>query len=96
MPKARIDRDISLDEAESILTRELSPTYQVKRSSQGFTVKRSGLLWANVRASYTDGGTTFTVHGGGVILNRIYAEMGLARKVAQVLNRSLGSAARTG
>lgn len=64
------------------------PRYQVRRSSQGLTVKRGGLLWANVRATHADGGTTFKVHGGGLILNRLYSEVALAGKISEALDRS--------
>jgi hypothetical protein len=89
MPTAHIDREVSLDEAETVLARELGPAYQVRRSSQGLTVKRGGLLWANVRATHADGGTTFKVHGGGLILNRLYSEVALAGKISEALDRSL-------
>jgi hypothetical protein len=91
MPTAHIDRDVSIAEAETVLTRELGPAYQVRRTSNGLTVKRGGLLWANVRATQADGGTTFRVHGGGLILNRLYSEVALARKVSDALSRSLSS-----
>ena len=58
MPTAHINREVSLDEAENVLARELGPAYRVSRSPQGLTVKRGDLLWANVRASHAKGGTT--------------------------------------
>lgn len=94
MPATHINRQVSLDEAESALTRELGADYKVTHRSYGspaLTVKRNGLLWATVTASQSDGGTTFKVHGGGVILNRLLAEVGLARKVNATLNRALSS-----
>ena len=94
MPVTHISRQVSFDEAEAALTRELGPGYKVTRRSYGspaLTVKRNGLLWATVTASPSNGGTTFNVHGGGVIINRLIAEFGLARKVNDTLNRSLSA-----
>lgn len=92
MPATHVNRQVTLDEAETALTRGLGPDYKVTRRSFGspaLTVKRNGLLWATVTASPSNGGTTLKVHGGGVIINRLIAELGLARKVNATLNRSL-------
>jgi hypothetical protein len=96
MPTTHIDRDVTLEEAERVLSRELGPGYEIRRKtgSSGLTVKRNRLLWANVHSSPTNGGTTFSVHGGGLILNRLYSEVALARKVAAAIDRSLSTSTR--
>lgn len=99
MPATHVGRQVTLDEAEAALSRELGPDYKVTRRSfgaPGLTVKRNGLLWVTVTESQSNGGTTFKVHGGGVIINRLVAELGLARKVNDTLHRSFSSSPSPG
>jgi len=93
MPTTKVSREVSLDEAESALSSALGPGYQVRRKTAStLVVRRNGLVGAAVRMSSAGGTTTFKVSGTGLILNRVYNQLSIARRVGDVLERSVTGA----
>ncbi len=95
MPSVTIDRTVSLENAAAALQEQFGGDYTVTPSRSGSTEKivvRRSLAIANVHLSRTGETTTFRVHGGGVIINRIINQFGIARRVAKAIEDAFGSA----
>jgi len=94
MPTTRVNREVSLDEAEQALSSALGPRYQVRRKTASTLVaRRNGLVGAAVRMSSAGGTTTFKVSGTGLIFNRLYNQFSVARQVSDALGRALTNTA---
>lgn len=88
MPTTRVDREVSLEEAESVLSEALGAAYHVSRKPpSSLVVRRNGLVGATVRVGWTGGTTTFKVSGTGLILARVANSLGIARRVRDALDR---------
>ena len=94
MPSATIPRAITPQQAADALKAQLGDRYTVTpRGDKSLAVKHAGTLaFATVHLNRDGNGTTFRVHGSGLIINRIVNEFGLARTVTEALKESLGSA----
>jgi len=97
MPTVTVRREISLDQAAKSLQDQLGNRYHVTQHAGGaapsLTVKHSALSWANVRLTGTGDATTFHVHGGGLIVNRLINEFGISRRVAGAIEDEFGASA---
>lgn len=95
MSEIRVDREVTTEEARSALARELPAAYQVSvkaGSSSALLVRRSGMVSATVHLSSADGGTSFRVSGGGLILLRAINHFLIAREVQEALHDSFAAA----
>ncbi|HTW10796.1 MAG TPA: hypothetical protein VME46_25075 [Acidimicrobiales bacterium] len=92
MPSVTVDRPVTLDQATEALRAQLDNRYTVTPRGGGrretIGVKHA-LELANVRLVHDGGSTTFRVRGGGLIINRVVNELGIARKVRAALRDSL-------
>ncbi len=82
---------MTLEGATDSIKRALGETYSVtpRRHGAKETIQvRHALAIANVRVDHQANSTTFRVHGGGVIVNRVVNEFGLARRVAGAIRGS--------
>ncbi len=92
MPTLQVNRQVGLEEARNFLSQELGPTYQVRSGSDStLVVRRAGIFWATVRASWAGGATTFKVSGGGLIAGRLVSSLLIARPVRDALGRAFAS-----
>jgi hypothetical protein len=98
MPRVTIDRSVSLEDAAAALQEQFGGDYTVTPSRSGSKEKivvRRSLAIANVHLARTGETTTFRVRGGGVIINRIINQFGIARRVTTAIGDAFGSATRT-
>ncbi len=94
MSSITVDRRVTLEEASNALKDELGDEYEVKSARKGDkeTIRVSHALeMATVHLMPKGEVTTFKVHGGGIIINRIVNEFGLSRKVCKAIGNSVGS-----
>ncbi len=94
MSSITIDRRVTLEEATNALKDELGDKYEVKsaRKADQETIRVSHALeMATVHLVPKGEATTFKVHGGGLIVNRIVNEFGLSRKVCKAVGNGLAS-----
>jgi hypothetical protein len=90
MPTATISRAVTPREAADALQEQLGSGYQVTPHGSGsLTVKHGPLAFATVRLHQDGSATTFHAHGGGLIINRIINEFGIARTVTTAIKESL-------
>jgi len=92
-----INREVTIDDVESTLANTLGPSYHIranKTDPSKLTVTHN-VLRATVRAQPEGGGTTFKVHGSGIILWRIPNELLLAHKVEDALRRGFNATGAT-
>jgi hypothetical protein len=92
MPSVTVGRPVTLDQATEALRAQLDNRYSVtpRRGGRGETIGvKHALELANVRLVHNSDFTTFRVHGGGLIINRVVNELGIARKVRATLRDSL-------
>jgi len=94
MPSTTIPRAVTPQEAADALRDRLGSGYQVTTRTRALTVKHGPLAFATVRLSRDPGATTFRVHGGGLIVNRIVNEFGIARTVTGAIREGLGKEAQ--
>jgi len=93
MPTATISRAITSDEAADALQERLGDGYKVTRRGSGsLSVHHGPLAFATVSLGRDGDATTFHVHGGGLIVGRIFNEFGIARTVTGAIKDSFGSA----
>ncbi|HEX3946470.1 MAG TPA: hypothetical protein VHW47_02140 [Acidimicrobiales bacterium] len=94
MPSVTITRTgVTKEDAATALQAQLGSRYTVipKDGSQDhLSVKQSTMVFASVRMASEPGGTTFHVHGGGLIIGRIINELTIARKVAAAIKAAPG------
>ncbi|PWI45070.1 hypothetical protein [Streptomyces sp. ICBB 8177] len=92
MPNVTVPGSVTSDNAEAVLQRELDNRFIVEpreSSPDKFKVKLSSLSYATVRRDEHETDTTFHVHGGGILIGRLFNEFGVARDVAKALKRGL-------
>ena len=86
MPSVTVSRPVTVPEAVGEVQGSLGDHYRVTpRGHERFSVKGSPVSLANVRVIRDREATTFRVHGGGLIVNRVVNEFGIARKVARAI-----------
>ncbi|MGO8959487.1 MAG: hypothetical protein ACLQFR_19295 [Streptosporangiaceae bacterium] len=91
MPSTTISRAIAPQDAANALKEQLGSGYQVTPHGSGsLTVKHGPLAFATVHLAQDGNRTTFRVHGGGLIINRVINEFGIARTVTSALNKTYG------
>jgi len=94
MSAITIDRKVTLEEATKALQDELGDKYTVSPARNGDKEKirvSHALEMATVHLAPKGETTTFKVHGGGIIINRIVNEFGFSRRVCKALGASVGS-----
>lgn len=89
----QIKKAVGVPEIERALGDELGPTYKVKATSETtLRVYRNPVIWAKVHVTWSDGGTTFRVRPGGVLLVLLLNSLYTAPKVRGALDRALAKA----
>ena len=90
MPKVRVPRkNVTPGEVVTVVSRRLGPGSQVHRNGdRRVTVRKNGLMYANISITDQPGASVFGVHGGGLIFLRVVNTFGTARRVADALRRS--------
>jgi hypothetical protein len=92
MPSAAIHKAITPQEAADALQKQLGDRYQVTvHGRDSLTVKHGPLAFATVHLRGDGDATTFHVHGGGLIINRIINEFAIARTVTAAIKETFGS-----
>ena len=94
MSSITVDRRVTLEEAAKALQDELGDKYKVSTARNGDKEQvrvSHALEIATVHLVPKGETTTFKVHGGGIIINRIVNEFGFSRRVCKVLAASVGS-----
>jgi hypothetical protein len=94
MASITIDRKVTLEEAAHALQDQLGDQYKVASTRSGDKEKirvSHALEMATVHLAPKGEATSFTVHGGGIIINRIVNEFGFSRRVCKALEASVGS-----
>ncbi len=94
MSSITVDRRVTLEEAANALKNELGDKYEVKSARKGDkeTIRVSHALeMATVHLVPKSEATTFKVHGGGIIINRIVNEFGLSRRVCKAIGNGVES-----
>jgi len=90
MPSTTIQREVSSQQAADALQAQLGSGYRVtRRGNDSLSVKHGSMAFATVRMHWAGDATAFRVHGGGLIINRIVNEFGIARTVTGALTESL-------
>jgi hypothetical protein len=93
MPTATIPRAITSDQAAEALQEKLGNYYKVTpHGSDSLSVHHGPMAFATVRLGRDGDGTTFHVHGGGLIIGRIVNEFGIARTVTGTIKETFGPA----
>ena len=94
MPSITVNRPVTLQEAADALQRQLGGQYTITvrhgGSREAIGVKRS-LALAKVHLVRSGDSTTFRVHGSGLIINRVFNEFGIARKVITAISDAMRS-----
>jgi hypothetical protein len=96
MPTTFINREVTIDDVRSTLANTLGSSYHVRQErgdASKLTVTHN-ILRATVRARPEGGGTTFKVHGAGLILWRIPNELLLTHKIKHALERGFNTTTR--
>jgi len=90
MPGTTIQREVTPQQAADALQAQLGTSYEVtRRGNDSLTVKHGSLGSAKVRMRRAGDATAFRVHGGGLIINRVVNEFGIARTVTGALEEGL-------
>jgi len=78
-----VNGEVSVEDAQRVLSERLGTRYQVIEGKGGseLIVKRNAIAYAPVRMSWSDGTTTFEVHGSGLVALRVVNAFGIARRV---------------
>jgi hypothetical protein len=91
MPTVTIERSVTIQDAAEALQHELGDRYEITTHGQGtqeaLKVKRSAAALATVHLDQNSG-TTFHVHGGGLVISRMINEFGIAKKVAEAIEKA--------
>jgi hypothetical protein len=90
-----IDREVTIDDVQSMLANTLGPDYHVhaSKSDHSKLTVTHNVLRATVRAQPKGGGTTFKVHGSGLIVWRIPNQLLLATKIKHALEQGFNTTA---
>ncbi|HTU39198.1 MAG TPA: hypothetical protein VMF35_14470 [Acidimicrobiales bacterium] len=95
MPTVTIGRPVTISETAESLQQKLGSKYEVTTHLHGnretLKVKESTTSFANVHLDTNGDTTTFHVHGGGLLISRLFNELGIAKKVAAAINEAMGS-----
>jgi len=90
MPSTTIHREVTSQQAADALKAQLGSGYRVTRKgNDSLSVKHGSMAFATVRMHWAGDATAFRVHGGGLIINRVVNEFGIARTVTGALTESL-------
>jgi hypothetical protein len=92
-----VNREVTIDDVQSTLAKTLGTGYHVrahKTDPSKLTVTHN-ILRATVHARPQGGGTTFKVHGAGLILWRIPNQLLLAPKIKRALERGFTTTGTT-
>jgi len=93
MPSTTVPGAIVPQDAANALKEQLGSGYRVTpHGSDALTVKHGALASATVHLAREGNATTFRVHGGGLIINRIVNELGITRTVASAIKETYGPA----
>ncbi len=93
MPTATIASAVTPEQAAQALHERLGSRDEVTpHGSDSLAVKRGSMATATVRLSRDGNATTFRVHGGGLIINRLVNEFGIARTVTAAIQEAFGAA----
>ena len=95
MSSITVNRRVTLEDAARGLQAELGDQYKVDPSRTGDKEKirvSHALQMATVRLVPKGETTTFKVHGGGLIVNRIVNEVGFSRRICKAIGDTVGSA----
>jgi hypothetical protein len=98
MPSITVKRRVTLDDVVKGLQQELGDQFKVSPSRNGDHEKirvSHALEMATVRLVPKGEATTFKVHGGGFIINRIVNQLVLSRRVCKALGDSVGAPSPT-
>ncbi len=93
MSSITINRRVTLEDAVRGLQQELGDQYKVSPSRNDDHEKirvSHALQMATVHLVPKGEVTTFKVHGGGIIINRIVNELGFSRRVCRAIGDSVG------
>lgn len=97
MPTVTIKHDVSKDDVVAAIRTQLGSAYTVEAkegAKEVINVEKGAMTTAHVRLERMPEGTKAHVHGGGLIISRIFNEMGIANKVAKAIKDSPGLASR--
>ena len=98
MPTVTIDGPVTLQETAMALQEKLGNRYEVTTHGSGaegeLKVKQSAASTATVHMSQDANATTFTVHGGGLVITRMINEFGIAKKVAHTIEEAFATVPR--
>jgi hypothetical protein len=90
MSAIRVNREVTLEDAEKALYETLGPSYHVDAKPPSvLAVRKGSLSRATVRTSWTGGATTFKVSGSGFIISRAINSVGIGHRVRDALDSSL-------
>jgi hypothetical protein len=82
---------ITAQQAADALQERLGSGYEVSPHGSGsLSVHHGPLAFATVRLGRDGDATTVHVHGGGLIINRIINELGIARTVTGAIKETFG------
>jgi hypothetical protein len=95
MPTVTVERPVTLQETATALQDKLGSRYEVTTYGSGaqeaLKVKQSMAATATVHLNQAGNGTTFHVHGGGLVISRMVNEFGIAKKVAETIEEAFGN-----
>lgn len=98
MPSVTVNHPVTLEDATKVLEERLGGRYSVsasRRGSRESIAVRHALSMANGHLVRHGDTTSFRVHGGGLIVNRLVNEFGIARKVARAFKDGAATGGRT-
>ena len=89
MPVVTVRGSVTLQEAAAALRGNLGDHYEITThgtgARQALKVRQSAASTATVRLDQEGNGTTFHVHGSGLVISRLVNELGIAKKVATMI-----------
>lgn len=92
MPSATVPGQITAPDTATALQKKLGGDYEVSTQTGGsLDVRHGPLALATVRLRGDADATTFSVHGSGLILNRIVNEFGIARRVTSAISEAFAA-----
>ena len=94
MPTVTIDRPVTISQTAESLQQKLGSKFEVTTHLHGnresLKIKESTTSFANVHLETNGETTTFHVHGGGLLISRLFNELGIAKKVAAAISDAMG------
>jgi len=96
MPTVTTKGSVTMQETAKALQEKLGSRYEITAhgsgSNEALKVKQSAAATATVHLTRDGNGTTFHVHGGGLVISRMINEFGIAKKVAAAIEEAFGTA----